>query len=527
MQKHWVKKGMSVMVLSGLVLGMVSCKSEAKQTKSDSSQPLKFSAMCISWGTEPPKNGVYEQDFEKRTNSEIDITWVPYQSYSDKANLLMASNNVPDVMQVMAQNGNVFYPQVVRAVKQGIFQDLTPYLKTDGFIKKNAVMKNWPQIVWNSCSLNGKIYAMPRQSQPVASNSGVIVRKDIMQKAGITKEPTTMDELGDYIIQMSKAGNMYGLQFSRPDFDSTDVKAFAVAFTGVQDWGVDSKGNFTYQSFMPEYDNFLTWMKKLYDAKAIDPEFTLNQSDNSDFVKGKSAVKMNTWWNWDQSADGVSKKFFNASVTNDARVWCLLPPKGPKAYAVSITPGFLQYPLLVSSKVSKSNMTRLMDILNGHTDNDFQTFLMYGYANQDYTLTNGKYMVSADQQKHKTANAVGSWYMLFLESDPDYIATKFVNANASSENIARVKEVASAADKDYKQDKLDLPQLGIDSTTYDNKWSTLTTSLNDYKAKVVMGKISLAQWDAYVKSITSSSDYQAIQKEYKTAYTAAKKTESK
>lgn len=527
MIRHLVKKTLSAVVLVGLVAGMTSCKSKSAQatTSGDSSQPLKLTAMCISWGTEPPKNGVYEQDFEKRTNTTLDVTWVPYQSYKDKANLLMASNNVPDVMQVMAQNGNVFYPQVVQAVKQGIFQDLTPYLRTNGYIKKNPVLKNWPDIAWEACSLGGKIYAMPRQAQPVASNAGVIVRKDIMQKAGIATEPTTMDELGDFIIRMSKAGNMYGLQFSRPDFDSTDVKAFAVAFTGVQDWGVDGKGNFFYQSFMPEYDNFLTWMKKLYDVKAIDPEFTLNQTDNSDFTKGKSATKMNTWWNWDQSADGVSKKFFNANVTDEARVWCLLPPKGTKAHAVGITAGILQYPLLASSKVSKAEMPRLIEALNGHTDNDFQNFLTHGYPDQDYTLADGKYTVSADQQKHKNANAVGTWYMLFLERDPDYITDKFGNANASAENIARAKEIASAADKDYKEEKISMPQLGIDSSTYDSKWSTLTKDLNDNRAKVVMGKMSLSQWDAYVKGITESSDYKAILKEYKDASAAAKKAE--
>src|SRR5690606_32118789 len=109
-------------------------------------------------------------------------------------------------------------------------------------------------------------------------------RKDLMEKSNLA-EPKTMDEFADFLIQLSEEYDIYGLHTPNRNLDSTAYKPLAVAFTGVQDWGVDDEGNFYFQSFMPEYKDFLLWMKKLFDAGAIDPEFSLEQN-NSDFAIG-------------------------------------------------------------------------------------------------------------------------------------------------------------------------------------------------------------------------------------------------
>ena len=66
------------------------------------------------------------------------------------------------------------------------------------------------------------------------------------------------------------------------------IKAFAIAFTGQTDWTVDENGDFQYMQFNEKYIDFLNWMKDLYDAGALDPEFALGNADTSKFKAGNS-----------------------------------------------------------------------------------------------------------------------------------------------------------------------------------------------------------------------------------------------
>lgn len=113
---------------------------------------------------------------------------------------------------------------------------------------------------------NGGTYILPRGTAEIAPNSGIEVRKDLMEEFGFTTEPKTMDELKDWLIGLSKASGLYALQFSVADIDTDALKAFAVAYTGMMDWGIDENGEFTYQVFADGYVDFLKWMKDLYDA---------------------------------------------------------------------------------------------------------------------------------------------------------------------------------------------------------------------------------------------------------------------
>jgi putative aldouronate transport system substrate-binding protein len=523
MKKSLSKKLLCLITAASIMTTLSACKGKTETetaTKNETKEPLKLTAMLISWGVTPPKDGVIEQEYEKRTNTVLDVTWVPYAEYTDRFNLLLASNDAKDVMQAYSSGGSLFYPQFVQAIKGGLFHDLTPYVTKD-YIKNNSIMKDWSQSVWDNVTFNKKIYALPRYIQPIPSNSGIIVRKDLFDKAGL-KEPTTLDELADVIIKLNKPGEYYGLQFSKNDFDATEVKAVAVAYTGVQDWGVDKEGNFTYQSFMPEYKDFLKWMKKLYDAKAIDPEFALGQYANSDFVKGKSALKMHTWWNWDQSEDGLTKRFFNSSVTPEARTWAFMPIKGPKAYTTGINPGF-ENPLVISSKVKKEDVPRVLEVVNGHTDDEFQKFLSYGTEGVHYTMENGKVKLTDENKKKKSEDVPDIWHMFFLKYNQDYVTEKFVNFNASAANVERVKQIRDAAEKAYKEYNISAPQLTLDAPSYYSKWNSITKDLKDNRVKVVMGKMTMEEWDKYVSDVTSSADYKKVLQEFKDSYNANKK----
>lgn len=236
---------------------------------------MKVSITGVAWGNGAQPNDIVEQEFEKRLNLDLTVHWVVNTEYTDKINMQMIGGTLDDAVQIMAVGGRTFYPQVVQAIENGVFHDLTPYVLDNGFKDANDIMKNWDDVVWENSKYDGKLYVVPRRAMPLDNQGAFWYRQDIFKKTDL-KEPTTMDELADFIIDLQAAAkeqgysNIYGVAGSTDDLDA-NFKQVAVAYTGVQEWYIDDEGNFTHQSFMPEYKDFITWLKKLYDAGAIDP----------------------------------------------------------------------------------------------------------------------------------------------------------------------------------------------------------------------------------------------------------------
>ena len=86
------------------------------------------------------------------------------------------------------------------------------------------------------------------------------------------------------------------------------IKGFATAFTGQTDWEINEDGEFEYMQFDEKYIDFLNWMKDLYDADVLDPEFALGNADTSKWKAGNSVAYLCQWYNWNQSADLTSNK---------------------------------------------------------------------------------------------------------------------------------------------------------------------------------------------------------------------------
>lgn len=484
--------------------------------------PLAVSITGVAWGNGAQPNDIVEQRFEEMMNLDLTVHWVVNTEYADKINMQMIGGTLDDAVQIMSVGGRTFYPQVVQAIENGVFHDLTPYVLDNGFKDANEIMKNWDDVVWENSMYEGKLYVVPRRAMPLDNQGAFWYRQDIFEKTDL-EEPTTMDELADFIIDLQAAAkeqgysNIYGVAGSSDDIDST-FKQVAVAYTGVQEWYIDDEGNFTHQSFMPEYKDFLTWVKKLYDAGAIDPEFTLNQSANSSFEEGNSVTRFGPWQNWNQSD---TNKWFKSSVTDEAKVWAIGPIEGPKGPTITIGDGSgYSNPLAINSKFDANNIDRLLQAVC-MTDEDYLWFLHYGEEGTHYHLVDGKPVADTEEEKAAKLNGyVGGWNQILLDSDPNYVAEKFERVSSSQEQIDAAVKIHEDSMELIEKYDLNNPLLTINSQAYNDKWTKITQDLINNRALVVMGQMSLEEWDAYVEEIVNSADYQEVVAELKEAYLA-------
>lgn len=489
----------------------------AADSAADSDGPMTISVMGVDWGYGPKQNSSMEQYWEEYMGVNLDVEWVSYTDYNQKLNTLLSSGkteDIPDVIQIMKTENSFYYPVFAQAIDAGTFVDLTPYLN-DGLAKNNKIMSTWPDKIWQNATYNGGIYILPRSTSEVALNSGIEVRRDLMEQYGFTKEPTTMDELKDWLIGLSKASGLYGLEFSTSDIDDNRLKAFAVAFTGMQDWGLDANGNFQYYTFSDGYIDFLNWMKDLYSAGAIDPEFILNQTDNSKWKAGKSVAFLSTWYNWNQSE--TNRSVFDDAAADVAKAWCIMPVKGTKQYSVNVDDYGFNECIAINANCSDEKIKKILEVFN-HTEDDYFDVLKYGVEGMHYSFDANKNRVQDDAQKTAAQEGyVGAWNQIFLKTNADMINDKFVAKNCTQEYIDRAQELKDFTEKVASESDLATKNLNLISPTYSSTWSTLTADLDDMRAKYIMGEIGVDEWNSYADSIVNSDEYKSIIAEYKEA----------
>lgn len=509
-----------------------SAKSESGASEENGDR-MTISVLGIDWGYGPAQGSEMEKYWEDKMDVNFEIEWINYQDYDQKANTLISSGAMPDVVQIgKIGNGSYYYPIFTQAIDAEAFVDLTPYLFKDGegLAETNAVMKNWTDDMWNQAKYKDGIYILPRSKSESGQYSGIMVRKDLMEKYGFEEEPETMDELKDWLIGLSEAATegegkkIYGLEYFDEKFMDDRIKAFAVAFTGQSDWAINEDGEYEYMQFKDEYIDFLNWMKDLYDAGAIDSEFALKNADTSKWKAGNSVALMGPWYNWNQSADLTSNKIFDESTEDTLKAWCLMPVKGPKAYSVSPNYTDIDSCIAISSKCSEEKIQKILEVFN-QTEETFEGYnsvMMDGVEGIHYDLMEDG-TKNTDKEEYKKARQdgyVGAWNQIFLKTDADQVTDKFMKdgtKKASDENIAQVEKIKEFIYSDLASTGMKNEVQNLQSQTYNNQWGVLTDDVNTMCTQYIMGQIGETEWKTFVKGIVDSPDYKAIQKEFKEA----------
>jgi len=500
----------STLTALAFTLAVTGCSSGSGQPQaqdpasaSGAKGPLKLSFVLPVDGVQMGKDSLIVQELGKRSNTDLTVTAIPVKEYSSRMNLMLASGEIPDIVIDQTPNGQMFSTQTIQAIKGGLFHDLTPYIEDPEFDKKYPNLA-YSKDLWELTKFNGKIYGLPRSINELA-HSGIWIRKDLWDKSGL-KLPTNTDELADMMIKVSKDAGIYGLEYGGDT--STTFSALTSAFTGQLDWAVNDQGDFTYYAFNPKYKDYLLWMKKLYDNKAIDPEFSLGQK-NDKFDDGKAAVYVNAFF---ARPYYPNYRFFKDTVPKDADTTVLDPIKGPAGWAVYSTTGFRD-PALLSSKVPKEDIPRFFEFWNYLASDDKLQLEEYGIEGVHYKVEDGKKV----RLPKYNEDVVNKYEQVGWNKAVDKVKLH-ADAGATPEIVKKMYSVIEQNQKIMKDMHYGFPTYGIDAPKFSRGFAGLIKDLNDNRVKVIMGAMTLEQWDQYVKDVTSSAPYQEILAELKDGY---------
>ena len=169
------------------------CKGETTKTSGKDSKKFTYwvemPAQLASVANSMSEVTLYKE-LEKKTGVEIEFIHAPSGQASEKFNLLVASKNLPDMIEY---NWKKYPGGPSKAIEDGIIYSLNDY------VEKNApdfwkIMQEYPNIRKDTVSVDGDYFGFP-QIKLSSSNiyGGLMIRKDWLDDLGL-EVPETIDE---------------------------------------------------------------------------------------------------------------------------------------------------------------------------------------------------------------------------------------------------------------------------------------------------------------------------------------------
>lgn len=295
-KRSWI----SAVGVVALSVSVISACSGGKENPSGSDQkngqggklePAKLSIMIPDgarvWKPESP----VIVELQKRTNTIIDAQLVPgnSQDYTNKYSVLAAAGDLPDISKT---NGFEFQN----------YADSGVYLEISDLVEKNApnLKSKISKEAWDLLKYKDKTFAIPYENTP--GKIVPVIRTDWLEALGL-KQPKTLEEFKDVVTKFTfndpdKNGKQdtYGIGAGSGAWQ-TDLMMIFGAF-GAFPFQHEIKDNKVVPHIItPEYKQAIEYIKGLWDAKVIDPDFFIIKSDAAQqkIAQGKIGT-FEAWW---------------------------------------------------------------------------------------------------------------------------------------------------------------------------------------------------------------------------------------
>ncbi|WP_339147431.1 MULTISPECIES: extracellular solute-binding protein [unclassified Sutcliffiella] len=384
-------------------------ESEGSQN-SDSTEPLKFSISMRTLATPYVENhpdineDKWVHELERLTNTDIDIRLVPHQEYVEKMTLMLASGNIPDVVQA---SGGVLGPELAGAVEAGVFMPLDDLLKEHG----QNLLKVIPQEAWDQVTYDGQIYAIPDYLSN-RSRRGMWIRMDLLEKTGLDI-PKTAEEY----LEVLRAFKELGVE---NPYQGREAFKYADTFFGAYDafpfqW--ELYNGEVVPKFMAgdKIKDALQFYKTMHEEGLIHREFLTTQQPEfrSNIIAGKAGM-------WSMNAEElVAWEQEIQQHVPEARVEIIPSPTGPDGKG-----GHYLYNSVIRSflinKNTEADIAKLIQFFDWQVSEEAEQFFTYGMEGVTYSLQNGEITYDIPTESNAINEQRYRSYWLWMIKDATY-----------------------------------------------------------------------------------------------------------
>lgn len=468
----------------------------------DDTKPVEMK-IVLGYAEEPPsRDNLVIRELNKLANANIMIEWTPMVSYNDKFNVLMASNNMPDVILVPDVKNSTF----VHAVNAGMFWELTSR------IQEFSELKEINPVLLKNALVNGKLYMLPRERE--LKRKMVIYRADWAREAGL-EPPDTIDGIynmarafaeGDFDRNSEKDTIGFALGTVNNEIDCFD--ALVVAFGGFNRWGIRDKR--IIPSFMTdEYLQTMKWLMKMYRENLISPDFAITKTTQiiPDLVDKE---KTGLWLGY--RLPGLSDPVIKAKQKEDPTVkredvfeFAFLKDfnGNEKIAAETGISGGFAFPK--KSVTTEERLDDLLAVFNVIQSREGQILLNNGVPDVHFDLVDGKYAKAKDPEVfNREVSPVGqlgtSGMKAYIIAD-DEISIRLNIARRTFNSDGMIFDVTAT----------------LSSNSFSSNYTTLLKIISDAQFKFIMGEIDEDEWNAAIEEWLEAGGSAAID-EFTAAY---------
>lgn len=461
--------------------------------------PVKITVMANLQTTEVPSDKV-EKFIEEKTNSQLEIQWVPDGSYDEKFQASFATGTLPQAVYLKNAASFVLMRE---AIRNGQFWEIGPYLKDYPNLAK------LDEKILGNTKVDGKIYSLYQERQP--ARSGLIFRKDWLDKAGLAV-PTTTDELYN-VLKVFKEKDFAGNGKTIPLADRNDLvygsfKTVSMMFGTPNGWGLVD-GKLTPDFMTKGYMDTLKFYKKLHQEGLINQDFPVtSKTDQQNLMyTSRSGVYIGTMGDSKTMQEKTQTAFPDAvyDVSNDL--------KGPDGKKVTWgTNGYgtmLMFPK--TSVKSEADLKAILGVFDKFFGEELANTLKFGLKDEHYTLDKDGKVVSSTDTKLIEKEVRPYLNMALAETTnvlPQFYAFKVLEKANTLSN-----EAASFMVTD--------PTAALDSATYTERGARLQDQVKDATYQFIMNKIDEAGYQAAVDKWLKDGG-QKIVDEFNASYAKAK-----
>ncbi len=443
----------------------------------------------------PPRDrNRYWQELEKRLGITWEPTFVPVGNYEEKFAALIAGGDLPDFVSLTNSQ-----PDRVRAIQQGGFADLTPYLTGEA-------IKEWPNLaaipapVWKNLSIRGKIYGVPKTRY--TAGDPLIVRGDWMEKLGNPK-PKNADEFLELMTNFTKTdfdgkGKPFALSSDVRTQNRFSVNFFQQMFRVPNQWRVNPDGSMTYFLETEEFRQTLDYMRRLYTAQVFHPDAAMANSRQlkDGQVAGRYAAFGDTITGMPGQQRDLNK------VMQGAKINALVPPgwDGGKPVIYNSV-GYADY-MGIPARVGRDRervreLLRLLNYWAAPFGSEEAVFLGNGIVGVHHEVRDGAPVVNelGNSEKGDLSYMVNGPFSFYHSDLPGF---------AQLQQQIAVDLATNGADN---------PVLTVFSATNASKGSELTQLQTDRVIAIVTGREPLTALDSWIRDWRSRGG-DTIRKEF-------------
>lgn len=240
---------------------------------------------------QPVKNmAPVQQEIFKLTNIKLKFETVPNSNYNDKKKTLMATNNIPDIIQIDMNDVNNF-------ASVGIFLPLKPYMDQGKLPNFKKFWDQYPDLA--KLTASGELYGFPAIGRnELANGFGPVIRTDLLEKHNLPV-PKTYDELLNVLAELKK---LYPdsvpwsvRKGSGPIHQLFKTMAYTLGSgvgggNGVYFDKDKDGGKYLYGPANPEFKEVLAYFNKAYSMGVLDRDYAVatQQQWTEKLTSGKS-----------------------------------------------------------------------------------------------------------------------------------------------------------------------------------------------------------------------------------------------